>query len=333
MVDRALEPKIPSTPLQHTGLARRATPFAAAILAASALIHLEPTPDRALEIVAFAGLVAVILIATMVLPWERLADQLQVVPPVAFLGAVALLRDGTGEATSPYTPLVILPVLWLGLYGSGQQLAAGLGAVALALVAPIVWFGYGAGEWRSAAIWLAVSILIGATVHRLAHELRDGASRLEAVSRIDYVTGLLNRRAWDSDLPRELARAARDGRPLCAAMLDLDGFKAFNDEEGHQAGDRLLKECAAGWSTMLRTTDLLARFGGDEFAVLLTGCALSDAVALVSRLRDGMPTGQTLSAGVAGWDCAESADSLVARADEALYEAKRSGRDRVLASA
>jgi len=327
-----MQPEISRKPLQHHGLARRASPFAAAILAASALIHLQPAPDRALEIVVFAGLVAVIVVATMVLPWERLADPFQIVPPVAFLAAVALLRDSTGGATSPYTPLVILPIFWLGLYGTGRQLAAGLGAAALAFVAPIVWFDYPMSEWRSAAIWMAVSVFIGVTVERLVRELRERANRLEEVSRIDYTTGLANRRAWESDLPRELARAERDGRPLCVAMLDLDGFKAFNDEEGHQAGDRLLKVCAAGWSTRLRATDLLARFGGDEFAVLLPGCALDDAVALVGRLCDTMPTGQTLSAGVAGWDRAESAESLVARADEALYESKRSGRDRVVTS-
>ena len=321
-----------SKPLHHQGLARRASPFVAAILAASALIHLQQSPDRALEIVVFAGLVAVIVVATMVLPWERLADPFQVVPPVAFLAAVALLRDSTGGVTSPYTPLVILPILWLGLYGTGRQLAGGLGAVALALVVPIVWFGYPVSEWRSTAIWMAVTVLIGVTVQRLVLELRERANRLEEASRIDYVTGLANRRAWESDLPRELARAARDGRPLCVAMLDLDGFKAFNDEEGHQSGDRILKECAAGWSTRLRSTDLLARFGGDEFAVLLPGCGLDDAVTLVGRLCDTMPTGQTLSAGVAGWDRAESADSLVARADEALYASKRSGRDRVVTS-
>ena len=149
---------------------------------------------------------------------------------------------------------------------------------------------------------------------------------------MDYVTGLANRRAWEHDLPRELARGRRSGKPLCVAMLDLDGFKAYNDSEGHQAGDRLLKECASSWAAHLRGTDFIARFGGDEFAVLLPGCGLEHGVMLMGRLRDAMPSGQTLSAGVACWDGVESPESLVARADEALYESKRSGRDRTAAA-
>ena len=155
-------------------------------------------------------------------------------------------------------------------------------------------------------------------------------ARLETSARTDDLTGLPNRRAWEQELPRELARAARDGRPVCVAMLDLDRFKRFNDERGHQAGDRLLKQAAAAWSEQLRTSDTLARYGGEEFAVLLPGCAIADAQALLQRLRHAMPWAQTVSAGVACWDGSESPDELVGRADAALYDAKRAGRDRLI---
>jgi diguanylate cyclase (GGDEF)-like protein len=155
-------------------------------------------------------------------------------------------------------------------------------------------------------------------------------ARLETSARTDDLTGLPNRRAWEQELPRELARAERDGRPVCVAMLDLDRFKRFNDDRGHQAGDRLLKQAAAAWSEQLRTSDTLARYGGEEFAVLLPGCALSDAQALLERLRNAMPGAQTVSAGVACWDGSESPDELVGRADAALYAAKRAGRDRLI---
>jgi diguanylate cyclase (GGDEF)-like protein len=155
-------------------------------------------------------------------------------------------------------------------------------------------------------------------------------AQLETSARTDDLTGLPNRRAWEHELPRELARAKRDSRPVCVAMLDLDRFKRFNDDRGHQAGDRLLKQAAAAWSQQLRASDMLARYGGEEFAVLLPGCALGDAQALLERLRLAMPGTQTVSAGVACWDGSESPEELVGRADSALYEAKRAGRDRLI---
>ena len=158
-------------------------------------------------------------------------------------------------------------------------------------------------------------------------------ARLEASARTDDLTGLPNRRAWEQELPRELARAKRDSRPVCVAMLDLDRFKRFNDDQGHQAGDRLLKQAASAWCEQLRASDMLARYGGEEFAVLLPGCTVADARLLLERLRVSMPGAQTVSAGVACWDGVESPVDLVGRADSALYEAKRAGRDRLITAA
>jgi diguanylate cyclase (GGDEF)-like protein len=113
-------------------------------------------------------------------------------------------------------------------------------------------------------------------------------------------------------------------------MLDLDRFKEFNDREGHQAGDRMLKLCASAWASQLRATDILARYGGEEFSLVLPGCSLPDGRVLMERLREMTPEGQTVSAGIAVWNGAEAALELVGRADTALYEAKRAGRDRVV---
>jgi diguanylate cyclase (GGDEF)-like protein len=156
--------------------------------------------------------------------------------------------------------------------------------------------------------------------------------RLTASARTDDLTGLPNRRAWEEQLPRELARARREDQSVCVVMLDLDRFKDFNDREGHQAGDRMLKLCASAWSNQLRASDILARYGGEEFSLMLTGCTLADAEALVERLRDVTPHGQTLSAGIAAWDGVEPPAALVGYADTALYEAKRAGRNRVVSA-
>jgi diguanylate cyclase (GGDEF)-like protein len=112
------------------------------------------------------------------------------------------------------------------------------------------------------------------------------------------------------------------------ALLDLDLFKAFNDEFGHQAGDRLLKQAAAAWSSELRATDLVARYGGEEFALALPGMGPDEAGEVLERLRRATPEGQSCSAGAVWWDGEESGAELIGRADDALYAAKRAGRDR-----
>jgi diguanylate cyclase (GGDEF)-like protein/PAS domain S-box-containing protein len=145
----------------------------------------------------------------------------------------------------------------------------------------------------------------------------------------DELTGLPNRRTWAAQGAREFARARRTGEPVSLAILDLDHFKRFNDTHGHPAGDALLKRVAATWSSLLRADDILARHGGEEFALLLSGCASDRAVALVERLRTALPHGATCSAGVAEWDGAETPDALFSRADRALYDAKAAGRDRL----
>jgi diguanylate cyclase (GGDEF)-like protein len=146
----------------------------------------------------------------------------------------------------------------------------------------------------------------------------------------DGLTRVPNRRAWDLELARAMAGARRSGDTLAVALLDLDHFKSYNDTFGHQAGDALLAQAAAAWRAELRGADLIARYGGEEFTVLIQGLSGAEAAAIVDRLRARTPFEQTFSAGVAVWDGGETPQKLVGRADAALYEAKRAGRDRVL---
>jgi diguanylate cyclase (GGDEF)-like protein/PAS domain S-box-containing protein len=174
---------------------------------------------------------------------------------------------------------------------------------------------------------------IGAQVGQHLAVVRERAgllAQLAETARTDELTGLPNRRAWDDELSRELARSRRSGELFSVAMLDLDRFKEFNDTHGHQAGDQLLRYAGTTWRAAVRITDFIARYGGEEFALLLPGCLPASASEVVERVRAVTPMGQTCSAGIAVWDHEESAADLVARADAALYEAKRSGRDRVV---
>jgi diguanylate cyclase len=152
-------------------------------------------------------------------------------------------------------------------------------------------------------------------------------SQLKDLSRRDGLTGLLNRRALDEELPRQFAIASRHDRSLSVAMLDLDHFKDYNDTYGHQAGDRLLRTAAAAWTATLRQTDLIARYGGEEFVVVMPDCTLEAAVLAGERLRAVVPAGSTCSAGVAEAEGLSSAVELIGRADQALYAAKAAGRN------
>lgn len=156
-------------------------------------------------------------------------------------------------------------------------------------------------------------------------------AEIQSLARTDDLTGLANRRRWHEDLDRELARSRRRDEALCVALLDVDGFKQFNDTKGHPAGDRLLRRASRAWGDALRATDLLARHGGDEFAVLLPDCPLDEALVVVDRMRLATPKGVTVSVGVTRADRADQTEQLMARVDVALYDAKRKGRNTVVA--
>jgi diguanylate cyclase (GGDEF)-like protein/PAS domain S-box-containing protein len=163
-----------------------------------------------------------------------------------------------------------------------------------------------------------------------AMERADLLEQLAELSRTDELTGLPNRRAWEELLDREMRVARRTGLPLSVVMLDLDFFKAYNDQHGHQGGDRLLWLAGNLWRENLRDTDVLARWGGEEFGLLLSACDAESARQLLARLHELPLDGVTFSAGIAEWDGRSSSEELIGQADAALYAAKRAGRDRTV---
>ncbi len=185
-------------------------------------------------------------------------------------------------------------------------------------------------RWRVAFFATTVGLFafLGAIAIRAQRAKGRAFERLAQLAHEDPLTGLPNRRELDEVLPVEFARAQRSGLPLTYVMMDLDFFKKYNDRRGHDAGDALLRGAARAWSQQLRPTDLIARYGGEEFALLLPACDADQAAALVERLRGYVPDHQTFSAGIATWDGGESAEELMHRADQALLQAKKAGRNR-----
>lgn len=151
---------------------------------------------------------------------------------------------------------------------------------------------------------------------------------MKALADTDELTGLPTRRAWERDVRLAIARAARERSHVCVAMVDIDHFKDFNDENGDAAGDQLLRAAAGAWLHALRPSDVIARYGGEEFGVILPDCDEEEALPVVERLREATPFGQTVSAGIATWEPWESVTALITRVDSALYAAKETGRDR-----
>jgi len=267
----------------------------------------EPSPDSdGLSVSAEAGVDGALL-SRAELDDDRLArDEALSGPPtpVATSYATATLTTDSERGFSVWCPVL-----------RDQQAVA---------VLELVWPEHTAtGDPARVALANLLAVEAAVTLERTAL-----LEELERVARTDELTGLPNRRAWQEQLMRELARAERTGESLAVAMLDLDHFKRYNDTYGHQTGDELLKQVAGAWHSELRVSDLLARYGGEEFGLALPSRDAGDALAVVERLRAAMPDGQSCSAGIAIWDRSERPDELLDRADHALYRAKRTGRDR-----
>jgi diguanylate cyclase (GGDEF)-like protein len=229
-------------------------------------------------------------------------------------------NDGTGSLTAAVF------YIWVALYAF-TFFSRCWAAVHIA----IVGVGYGTVLFvqhvhAGAAQWLLVvgtTVVSGMVVAALVGDVRS-------VARRDGLTGLWNRRALEEDLERHLKSAGRDDHAVTLAILDLDDFKSYNTELGHHGADRLLVELARAWSDELRPDDCLARYGGDEFALVCPRATVDDVDHLVRRLRSIAPPPVRFSAGVAGWFRGESAEDLERRADDALLDAKRSGRSLTL---
>jgi diguanylate cyclase (GGDEF)-like protein len=456
-------------------------------------VLLAPLPvassDRSVLLAALV-VTTMVIAAALFVPWRRLSPWCEAIVPISFFVVVGLVRHAGGGATSGYFPLVVLPILWLAMYGSRAQLWLALATTAATFLLPLLLVGpprYPALGWRDSVLWVSFGALIGSPIQALVDQSRNRHADVDALgaitralhtesdpraelcaaarlvtgafcailfepqaggtlaptagtdgidleqiradprgedsaaghawragkrlyigdaakdprasgrmheitgvrgalyqpvtrdrrrmgvlvigfteprrrmpttalylvellaaeigaaidradlvallgtqSRSDPLTGVANRRSWDEEIHRELTRVQR-GDPLTLAIIDLDHFKAYNDTHGHLAGDDLLKALVTAIRAELRTGDIIARWGGDEFALALPDCGLKKAHAITSRLLKVVPRGQTASIGLALARHEDTPAALTERADRALYSAKESGRNQVKA--
>lgn len=224
---------------------------------------------------------------------------------------------------------------------SGGRLC-GLSATAFATAA-IVALGAIQGSPYASHFYFAVNVvnkaLILLAVALVVARARQDHMLATENARTDPLTRLANRRAFEERLTLETRRRARDPAALGCAFVDIDDFKDVNDRLGHDVGDAVLVAVAQSIGGHLRATDLAARLGGDEFCVLLSGIRREEALAVVNRIRDDLLAamkkggwGVTFSIGLAFVDDAQATPAeLIAQADRLMYEAKRSGKNRIAA--
>lgn len=276
-------------------------------------------------------------------PGRLRARMLAPLGALAASAAIAALIGGPGAIAFPVPALLWCAVRY-GLFVNAL-IAFGVSAMMLIGVATgVIALGSElAGQHALMSLRIGVT-LIALTPIAISSVMTDRAvmmQRLHDMATRDQLTGVANRRQFDREARKAMGRAAAAGHPVAAMMLDIDRFKAINDNHGHATGDEVLRVFARKASAMLRPGDLFARVGGEEFAAILPAMAADEALALAERVRRAiadqamdLPDGRllcvTVSIGVAvTTDCGAGPSPLLIEADRALYDAKDAGRDRV----
>ncbi|MGH3993668.1 MAG: GGDEF domain-containing protein, partial [Pseudonocardiaceae bacterium] len=264
---------------------------------------------------------------------EWVAARAMLAVPAVLAGGVAL----SGGQDSPMLPWLIFPSAMAAARFRPPVVVAGAGVTASVMICESLAVDSAAVYADPSPLIMAVGLLAGVTAITGALTRGELENRDRAV--LDPLTGLLNRASLESRVAEIEQQARLTGGPVSVALLDLDGFKRVNDQYGHERGDAVLRDTAYEIRKSLRSFELVYRIGGEEFLVLLPGLDLGDAVEIAERVRRAVNMARpgdldlTLSGGVAtGAADTISYDELFRAADSALLEAKRAGRNRVVAA-
>ncbi|MDD5169673.1 MAG: diguanylate cyclase [Syntrophales bacterium] len=289
---------------------------------------------------------------------ERFADpSLTVAQMIYAVACCASAYAIAGALRGTAFPLAMV-IMMFGMFSLKPRQVLAISIYAVALFGVVMWF---MSRWRPevfdpviewghflmiATMLPTVSVLAGqlsrlrARLQRQKRDLADAVEQIQFLATRDELTGLINRRRMNELLETELQRSMRSGAGFCVAMIDLDHFKRINDGYGHGAGDEALRAFSLEGRRLVRATDSLGRWGGEEFLLLMPNSALPLAQEGVERLRQAMErlvvfSGEpllrlTLSAGVVQYIIGESVVGMIERADAALYRAKSQGRNRIV---
>ena len=289
---------------------------------------------------------------------RRLADPSMTLPQMLYAiasGVAAYML--VGEGRGGVFPIVMV-IIAFGLFQLRPREVSAVGLFAVGLfgcaMALMAWLRPALypprielGHFLMIATMMPAMSVLAARFSRVRERLRrQKADLAHAVARIqelatrDELTGLVNRRHMQELMEQEHRRCVRSGHTFCLAVLDVDHFKDVNDRHGHAGGDEVLRTLAREMLSALRMSDVLARWGGEEFVVMLSDSRAALARGGVERLRErvlglrfeieGRPLAVTISAGLAEHHAGETTAQTLERADRALYEAKAQGRNRVV---
>jgi len=295
---------------------------------------------------ALAAVQLAVALGLLLLPSRLTATGLPWIVVIAGVLAVtaAIYLNGERHGGPPlFNELFyVWPALYAGYFFGRRRLAAALAVIAAAYAATLVMIAL---PMEAALMRWCVTVSVVCGVAGAASALRRHVDRLlqrlREAMRTDLLTEVLNRRGFEEAFGVELQRVARTGRPLCVLIGDVDRFKVLNDRFGHAAGDAALAAVAGALREGCRSVDVIARIGGEEFAILMPAAGLAHGCATADRLRAAVaslhdPAGEPLSISFGVTECPSSAhadpDRLLREADGALYAAKAAGRDRTVAA-
>jgi diguanylate cyclase (GGDEF)-like protein len=250
-----------------------------------------------------------------------------------------------GRIESPLLNLYLLPIIASSLILG--KLVTAIGVVAIALCYMALAYQPGSSDFSAMTYWgsllalLAPVILVAYITTMLAADIRYAVDKIRQVSDTDDLTGLYNMRAFSAILQRAFKQSVRHAHPLSIVMVDSDNLKSVNDAHGHEAGNRLLQHVVRCIRDELRGSDVMARFGGDEFVILLPETQRRGALELAERIRKSVESSRfdirggdaqvTVSIGIASYpEDGGNLEIILDKADKAMYRAKQRGRNQVV---